>query len=275
MPVAGLVDAAIAASAGLAARETVLHLDVQLYQAVLTEMQGAAILAPPRRGRAARGAEGNARRFGAGVAEAMVRRTRSTRITGGNPQQLYQRLPDWLADLAVRESLDATIDNDGGSFTATVRREQFTLAAEAWYAQIDELVHGGHRADEAGDARPFGARGTPARARRAARGSCRGSRLSRCRMWRPRRAQPRMRVSSGPRNLRRWSRRGARTRGRGRGAPPPGRGRSDTCNPWRPRLRDQRGAACRRRGRRRRAVASRRRRGCRHPRAFTLRAAAR
>ena len=150
IPVAGLVDSAIASSAGVAVRATVVHLDVQLYQAVLTEMQGATILRRRRIEAAQRaGQKAMHAAWAQVVAEAMVRRTRFDPMhQAATEQQLYQRLPEWLADLAVRESLDATIDSDGGSFTATVRREQFTLAAEAWYAQIAELVHGGHRADE-------------------------------------------------------------------------------------------------------------------------------
>ena len=150
IPVAGLVDSAVAASAGLPARATVLHLDVQLYQAVLTEMQGATILRRRRVEAAQRaGQKAMHAAWAQVVAEALVRRTRFDPMhEAATEQQLYQHLPEWLADLATRESLDATIDTDGGSFTATVRREQFTLAAEAWYAQISELVHGGHRADE-------------------------------------------------------------------------------------------------------------------------------
>jgi len=150
IPVAGLVDAAVAASAGVPARATVLHLDVQLYQAVLTEMQGAAILRRRRVEAAQRaGQKAMHAAWAQVVAEALVRRTRFDPMhEAATEQQLYLRLPEWLAGLATRESLDATLDTNSGSFTATVRREQFTLAAEAWYAQISELVHGGHRTDE-------------------------------------------------------------------------------------------------------------------------------
>jgi hypothetical protein len=150
IPCLGFVDSAVAASAGLDARASVLHLDVQLYQAVLTEMQGATVLRRRRVEAAPRA--GLKSMYGAWaqlVAEAMVRRTRFDPMhLAATEQQLHQRLPEWLAGLAGRDSLDATIDTEGGGFTATVRREQFTLAAEAWYAQLAELVHGGHRADE-------------------------------------------------------------------------------------------------------------------------------
>jgi hypothetical protein len=148
--VGGVVDSAVAASAGLEARAAVLHLDVQLYQAVLTEMHGGAVLRRRRVETATRaGTKPMYAAWARLVAEALVRRTRFDPLhQAATEQQLYQRLPAWLAALATQETVDATIDTDLGSFTAAVRREQFTLAAEAWYAQVAELVNGGHRADE-------------------------------------------------------------------------------------------------------------------------------
>ena len=150
IPVAGLVDSALAAVAGLAAQPTVLHLDVQLYQAVLTELQGAAVLRCRRVETAARaGLKAMHSAWAQLVAETMVRATRFDPLhQGTTAQQLRQRLTEWLAGLATRESLDASIESGGTTFTATVRREQFALAAEAWYAQLADLVQGGHRADE-------------------------------------------------------------------------------------------------------------------------------
>ena len=151
IPVAGVIDAAIAACAGLAARATVIHLDVQLHQAVLTEMQGAAQLRRRRVELAPRaGLKAIYSAWAQLVSEAMVRRTRFDPLhQAATEQQLYERLPGWLAAMAGRESVDVTIDTDAGSFGATLRSEQFSLAAEAWYAQLAELVQSGHRADQA------------------------------------------------------------------------------------------------------------------------------
>jgi hypothetical protein len=83
------------------------------------------------------------------VSEAMVRRTRFDPLhQAASEQQLYQRLPGWIGELSGRDSLDVAIETEAGSFGATLRREQFTLAAEAWYAQVSELLRGAHRADE-------------------------------------------------------------------------------------------------------------------------------
>jgi len=149
IPVAGAVDSAVAATAGLAARADVLHLDVQLHQAVLTVLEGETVLRRLRVEVAPRA--GLKAMFGAWaqlVSEAMVRRTRFDPLhLATTEQQLHERLPGWLAALAGQESLDVTIEGGGGSHAATVRREQFTLAAEAWYAQLAELVRAGHRSD--------------------------------------------------------------------------------------------------------------------------------
>jgi FHA domain len=149
LPVAGVVDAAVAACADLPARADVLHLDVQLHQAVLTVLQGETVLRRQRVEIAPRA--GLKVMYGAWaqlVSEALVRRTRFDPLhQAATEQQLYQRLPEWLAALAGGESIDVAIDSGGGKFAATVRRAQFTLAAEAWYAQVAELVRAGHAGD--------------------------------------------------------------------------------------------------------------------------------
>ena len=150
IPVAGAVDAAAAACASLDAGATVLHLDVQLHQAVLTELSGHRTLRRRRVEIAPRaGLKAIYASWAQLVSEAMVRRTRFDPLhQAASEQQLYDRLPAWLDALAAGESVDAVIDSGAGSFSATVAREHFTLAAEAWYAQLDDLVRGMYRADE-------------------------------------------------------------------------------------------------------------------------------
>lgn len=149
IPVAGLVDSAVAATAGLTARAEILHLDVQLHQAVLTVLEGGTLLRRQRVEIAPRA--GLKAMFGSWaqlVSEAMVRRTRFDPLhVAASEQQLHERLPGWLAALARDESLDVAIESGGSSFAATVRRAQFMLAAEAWYAQLSELVRSNHRGD--------------------------------------------------------------------------------------------------------------------------------
>ena len=150
IPVAGTVDAAVAACAGLEVRRAVLHLDVQLHQAVLTELGGSSVLKRRRVEIAPRaGLKAMYSAWAQLVSEAMVRRTRFDPLhQAASEQQLYDRLPGWLDALANGESVDAAVESGAGSFSATLAREQFTLAAEAWYAQLDDLLRALHRADE-------------------------------------------------------------------------------------------------------------------------------
>ncbi|MDH4259738.1 MAG: FHA domain-containing protein [Gammaproteobacteria bacterium] len=151
MPVAGVVDAAVAACAGLPARAKVLHLDIHLHQAVLTQMQGASLLRrvrveiAPRVGqKALHGAWAQL------ISEAMVRSTRFDPLhRAASEQQLHLRLPGWLDRLAAQDAIDISIDADERTFTATLRRDQFALAAEAYYTQLIDLVHSGRHAGEA------------------------------------------------------------------------------------------------------------------------------
>ena len=77
MPVAGVVDAAVAACAELPAHATVLHLDIHLHQAVLTQLQGASLLRRSRVEIAPRvGIKALHAAWAHLISEAMVRRTR-------------------------------------------------------------------------------------------------------------------------------------------------------------------------------------------------------
>jgi hypothetical protein len=148
IPVAGHVDLAVAACASLDARETVLHLDVQLHQAVLTELHGADML---RRRRVETSPRVGLRALQAAwsqlVSETMVRRTRFDPLhQAATEQQLYDRLPGWLGELAVSDPLDIQLETAAASFSVSLSREQFVFAAEAYYAQLFDLIHATRRA---------------------------------------------------------------------------------------------------------------------------------
>ena len=148
IPVAGVVDLAVAACAGLATRASVLHLDIHLHQAVLTEMQGGSLLRRVRVEVTARAGQKAMHGVWAQlVSEAMVRRTRFDPLhRAESEQQLHERLPGWLQLLAAQENIDVAIETGTNSFSASLRREQFALAADAYYAQLVELVQSTRRA---------------------------------------------------------------------------------------------------------------------------------
>ncbi len=150
LPVEGYVDLAVAACAGLDACETVLHLDLQLHQAVVTELRGEAVLRRCRVESAPRvGLRALQSAWAQLISESMVRRTRFDPLhQAGTEQQLHDRLPGWLAGLAGSDSVEAEIDAGAGRFGVTLRREQAVLAAEAYYAQITGLIEALRRAGE-------------------------------------------------------------------------------------------------------------------------------
>jgi hypothetical protein len=150
IPVAGYVDLAVAACASLDACETVLHLDLQLHQAVLTELRGTETLRRCRVESAPRvGLRAVHAAWAQLVSEAMVRRTRFDPLhQASTEQQLYERLPAWLSQLAVSDLVDVELEADAGKFAVSLRREQFVFAVEAYYAQLADLIHSARRAGE-------------------------------------------------------------------------------------------------------------------------------
>ena len=150
IPVAGFVDLAVAACAPLEAQASVMHLDVHLHQAVLTELGGDDVLRRLRLEVAPRvGLRALQSAWAQRVAEAMVRRTRFDPLhQAATEQQLYDRLPGWLVALAGAEVVDVEIEASAGTFGVSLRRDQFAFAAEAYYTQLVELVQAARRAGE-------------------------------------------------------------------------------------------------------------------------------
>jgi hypothetical protein len=150
IPAAGWVDAAVAACAGLEARATVLHLDVQLHQSVLTVLEGDSVLRRKSVEIAPRaGLKSLQSAWAQLVGEAMVRRTRFDPLhQAATEQQLYDRMPGWLAALAAAEDVDVQVESGTGVFGVTLPRAQFAFAAEAWYSQLVELLHAARTAGE-------------------------------------------------------------------------------------------------------------------------------
>jgi hypothetical protein len=76
----------------------------------------------------------------------MVRRTRFDPLhQAATEQQLHDRLPGWLGQLATADSLDAQLETAAGRFSVPLSREQFVFAAEAYYAQLFDLIHAARR----------------------------------------------------------------------------------------------------------------------------------
>lgn len=152
LPVAGMVDLAVAAAAGGAWGPRLLHLDVHLHRTVLTEL---AVSMPPgleasrdrrvvrRRVRLAEGLgqaalqDAWARR----IAELFVHATRFDPLHSAAAEQaLYRQLPGWLARLRSEEVLELSLGPAGRERTVELTRPDVVAAADGFYDELRELV---------------------------------------------------------------------------------------------------------------------------------------
>jgi hypothetical protein len=148
--VAGLVDAALAACATEAPPGVCAHLDLQLHRSVLTTLEQD-------------GQEGLQRtQFnvlpGLGLArfeqtwmqlvsDAFVRQTRFDPLhQAASEQQLFDRLPQWLAALNDNETIELELPVGEETRRAEVHRAQFLSAAEPHYDSLLKLLNSARRA---------------------------------------------------------------------------------------------------------------------------------
>lgn len=140
LPVDGLVDAAVAASAGRDGDRPWLHLDLEQHRAVLTVLQPGprrrAVLISDRVGIAA--LHDTWLRFLAGL---FLKHTRFDPFhSAASEQDLYDRLPATLRQLGRRSSVAMTLAADQKTFTIELDRDRIESAAETHFNGIDELV---------------------------------------------------------------------------------------------------------------------------------------
>jgi hypothetical protein len=141
IPVRGLIDAAVAAaSTASTAAGRLLHLDLQLHRIVLTEMSGGAevmrgaVRVSDHTGRLALEAAW-ARR----IAAIFVRRTRFDPLhIAATEQELYLRLPEFLARLRIGEQADLELGDPGSGRRVEIRRHEIEAAVEA---DLEGIVH--------------------------------------------------------------------------------------------------------------------------------------
>jgi hypothetical protein len=149
LEVAGIVDAAVAASADLASTPRALHLDLEMHRAVLTELDRGGEIRRGRvnvaRGLGLRAFEDQAAEF---IGRALVRATRFDPLHQASSEQLlYDRLPDWLAAAAGGEAAVA-IAHAGRTYETRIKYGELAAALEPLAADVARLVHSARRAGE-------------------------------------------------------------------------------------------------------------------------------
>ncbi len=144
-PFTGVVDSAVAAASTLGG-ECVL-LDLELGRAVASELavarRGGSSRLVRRRVRSQQGAGWNALLdlWARSVGRAFVTTTRFDPLhAAASEQRLYLRLPEWLAVLAGRESMEASMRAGDREHRIVLTRGQLAAAAEPVYAGIVELA---------------------------------------------------------------------------------------------------------------------------------------
>jgi hypothetical protein len=148
--VAGVVDAGLAACSLEPAPARVLHLDLELHQAILTVLDYAGAKSANERGGLKRSRYEIAPRRGLLalqqswmqlIAENFVRSTRFDPLhDAANEQNVLNQLPQWLDQLQHGESVNLTLAFGDRPLEVEVNREQFIAAAEQHYAELVRLV---------------------------------------------------------------------------------------------------------------------------------------
>lgn len=148
VPVAGLVDAALAACSLEAVPARVLHLDLELHQAILTVLEYAGGERPGlKRSRyeialhhGVLGLQQTWMRF---IAEQFVHRTRFDPLHDASTEQrLVDELPGWLSQLLEEERLVLAMRTGERPLEIELERAQFIEAVEPHYAELQRLVQG-------------------------------------------------------------------------------------------------------------------------------------
>jgi hypothetical protein len=142
IPVRALVDAAAAASVRPYPNRQLMHVDAGLHRVAATVMEqahDAAVQAEHALGQAGLSAvfDTMARR----IADAFVRATRFDPFQHAEAeQQLYDRLPEWLAALHAEQQLELLLAHRGEEFRVTADRDALLQAVAGFYRAITQLI---------------------------------------------------------------------------------------------------------------------------------------
>ncbi len=148
IPVAGLVDAGLAACSLEPAPARVLHLDLELHQAILTVLEYAGGERPGlKRSRyeiaLRHGIVDIQQSWMQFIADAFVRKTRFDPLhDAGTEQRLVDQLPKWLAATNEREQIMLEMQFGDRPLEIEIERAQLVGAVEPHYAELLRLVQG-------------------------------------------------------------------------------------------------------------------------------------
>ena len=148
--VAGLIDAAVAASAEPHPGRSLLHLDLTLHRAVLTRLtQGARLSRASVETSERVGLAALRTAYVRAIAALFVRETRFDALHHGEREQiLYNGLPRWLEALETAGSVTLELQAAGKTHAVNLKREHLIEAAQPHYAVLRELIAAATRPGE-------------------------------------------------------------------------------------------------------------------------------
>jgi hypothetical protein len=146
VPVAGLVDAGLAASSLEAAPARVFHFDLELNQALLTVLdfvggERAGLKRTRYEIAPRRGLLSLQQTWLTMISEEFVRKTRFDPLhEAASEQRLFDQLPHWLAQLESESPITLSMQLADRTLEIELTREKFIAAAESHYAEWLSLV---------------------------------------------------------------------------------------------------------------------------------------
>lgn len=150
IPVRGLIDAAVAAAADRELQAHVLHLDLHLHRAVLTELEhGQEIVRKTVRTEPRIGLLGLRDTWSRVIAQTFVRATRFDPLhVAATEQVLYAQLAQHLEVLAGKDSTEVRIASGGHQHTVELDRARIVDAAVSAYETLSSLVRAHEHPDD-------------------------------------------------------------------------------------------------------------------------------
>lgn len=139
----GLVDSALAAAGTQALADAALHIELHLHQCVLTRLvrDGELLVRESVRALPDVGLLQLQERWARGVAHAFVQQSRFDPMhSAPAEQQLYDRMPSWMHELAGHDIVGAELGGGNASYHAKLRVADFLDAAAPLYAQVADAV---------------------------------------------------------------------------------------------------------------------------------------
>lgn len=154
VPVRGLVDLGVAACAAHVSAPHVLHLDLQLHQAVVTVLELARSEGALRRTRyeilPGAGWLAIQQSLAETIATLFVRTTRFDPLhEAATEQSLFDALPRWCAQLADAEEIEAEVGTAGRAHTIALARQVVLDSVEHRLADLQRLVQSARPAGQA------------------------------------------------------------------------------------------------------------------------------